>query len=58
MSEGGKKTPNYLDFLSPFSVLRGWPKYYSSHTFDTNAGAIGWDSNTGVMLSGKMSISS
>lgn len=47
MSEGGKKIPNYLGFLSPFSVLRGWPKYYSSHTFDTNAGTIDWNSNTG-----------
>lgn len=47
MSEGEKKIPNYLGFLSPFSVLRGWPKYYSSHTFDTNAGAIDWYSNTG-----------
>ena len=58
MSEGGKMIPNYLSFLSPFSVFRGWPKYFSSHTFDTKAGAIKWDDNTGVMLSGKMSISS
>ncbi|WP_156099904.1 hypothetical protein [Hoylesella buccalis] len=32
MSEGGKKTPNYLGFLSLFSVFRGWPKYYSRRT--------------------------
>lgn len=47
MSEGGKMIPNNLSFLSSFSVLRGCPKYYLSSTFDTNAGAIDRDSNTG-----------
>lgn len=58
MSEGGKKTSNYLSLLSSLFGASRMAKILFKQHFDTNAGAIDWDSNTGVMLSGKMSISS
>ena len=58
MSKGGKMISNNLSFLySLLGVLRMAKILFKQH-FDTNAGAIDWDSNTGVMLSGEMSISS
>lgn len=47
MSEGGKMIPNNLSFLySLFGASRMAKILFKQH-FDTNAGAIDWDSNTG-----------
>ena len=47
MSEGGKKTSNYLCLLSSLFGAPRMAKILFKQHFDTNAGAIDWDSNTG-----------
>lgn len=58
MIEGRKKDTQLFRLSFPLFGASRMAKILFKQHFDTNAGAIDWDSNTGVMLSGKMSISS